>query len=70
MLITVALIIGVILLGFGLFMLFTTHYWFLLPQHPMPPTPTPNVQGPICGILNIPLPNQAMGNTKYWCHDA
>jgi len=66
MLLAVSLIIGIILLAFGLFMLFTTHYWFLLPQHPMPSIP--NIKGPICGILNIPLPNEAMGNTKYWCH--
>lgn len=67
MLLVIAMIIGLILLGFGIFMLFTSHVWFLaLPQHPMPPS----VKGEICGWVNIPLPNEAMGNTKYWCHSA
>jgi uncharacterized membrane protein len=54
----IPLIVGLVLLAIGIFLFFTTGVWFL----------SASIQGPICGIINIPLPNEAIGNTKYWCH--
>lgn len=65
------LMIFLSLLLIGIFLLYTSHYYFFIAdtQLPEPHLKLP-IQGPICGILNIPIPSHGYGTEPYFCYDA